>query len=74
MRAKTHYVTDEGQVKEHVNATRWIGIYASRPDLPSVASGTEEDRRAEVGFFYKSGNVMEVITQGIPGPDFGLAS
>ena len=71
MRAKTHYVNETGQIIERANATRWIGVYASRPDLPVAPGVVEDDRRAEVGFFYKSGSVAEAITQGIRGPDFG---
>jgi hypothetical protein len=33
MRAKTHYVAEGGEIKTQINATRWIGIYASRPAL-----------------------------------------
>ena len=71
MRAKTHYVDESGEIVTHVNATRWIGVYASRPDLPAVPTAFEDDRRAEIGFFYKSGVAVQVITEGIRGPDFG---
>jgi hypothetical protein len=69
MRAKTHYLDESGKVVEFANATRWIGVYASRPNIAPSANALEEDRRAEVGYFYKSGWVAEIITSGICGPD-----
>jgi Trypsin-like peptidase domain len=71
MRAKTHYVSESGQITAHINATRWIGINASRPDLPAASGANDDDRRAEIGFFYKAGSVIEVIREGVRGPDFG---
>jgi hypothetical protein len=71
MRERTHYLAEDGQIKTHVNATRWIGVYASRPVIRVRASALDEDRRAEVGYFYKMGCVYEAITHGIRGPDFG---
>ena len=71
MRAKTHYVSENGEIKAHVNATRLIGIYASRPNLKSQGDDVEEDRRAEVGYVYKSGHIHDTIVNGIRGPDFG---
>jgi len=68
MRAKTHYVDEDGQVKLCVNATRWLGIYASRPSLPSMSDATYEDSRPEVGYFFKGACVADVITSGLPGP------
>jgi hypothetical protein len=72
MRAKTHYLDESGKVVEFANATRWIGVYASSPNIAPSANALEEDRRAEVGYFYyfyKSGWVAEIITSGICGPD-----
>ena len=71
MRAKTHYVTENREIKSHVNATRFLGVYASRPNIPAVTTEIEEDRRAEIGYFYKGGCVPDTITNGIRGPDFG---
>ena len=71
MRERTHYVSETGEIKACVNATRWIGVYASRPAIPVVENAIEDDRRAEVGYYYKSGSVHETIVQGIRGPDFG---
>jgi hypothetical protein len=71
MRERTHYFAEDGQIKAHANATRWIGIYASRPNIAAGAAGNDEDRRAEVGYFYKMGCVHETITRGVRGPDFG---
>lgn len=31
MRSKTHYLSESGEIKECPNATRFIGVYASRP-------------------------------------------
>jgi hypothetical protein len=71
MRTKTHYVSTSGETTAHHNATRWIGIYSSRPTLAPGENAGEEDRRAEVGYFYKNGCVIQTIEQGIGGPDFG---
>jgi hypothetical protein len=71
MRAKTHYIAESGEIKTQANATRWLGIYASRPALPPVVTIADEDRRAEVGFFYKMGCVHEAIEKGVRGPAFG---
>jgi len=68
IRERTHYLSEAGIVVEHPNATRFIGVYASRPDIPGANELPEADRRAEVGFFYKSGCVEETIAQGNPGP------
>jgi hypothetical protein len=72
MRAKTHYVTESGVVKCHVNASRFLGVYASRPNIAPAGDEVDEDRRAEIGFFYKSGCVEEVIRDGIKGPNYGV--
>jgi hypothetical protein len=71
MRAKTHYVSETGKIKRHVNATRWIGIYSSRPNLPRVGSDIEDDRRAEIGYFFKMRCVHDTIVSGIRGPNYG---
>jgi hypothetical protein len=72
MREKTHYLAENGKIKRFANATRWIGIYASRPHIPVALEGqTDEDRRAEVGYMYKNGWVLSVIQSGIRGPNFG---
>jgi len=71
MREKTHYITEDGKIKTHVNATRWIGIYASRPNILSSENESGEDCRAEVGYFYKMRCVHDTITEGIRGPNFG---
>jgi hypothetical protein len=71
MREKTHYLAENGAIVRHANATRFIGIYASRPRL-SLPSGMDEtDSRAEIGFFYKSSCVEATITQGLRGPRHG---
>jgi hypothetical protein len=72
MREKTHYVSEYGEIKQYVNATRWIGVYASRPDtLSKTDDGPNDDQRAEIGYVYKSGAAQKVITDGIRGPNFG---
>lgn len=71
MRETTHYITETGGIKRGVNATRFIGVYASRPNIPVAADLNDEDRRAEVGFYYKSGTVNEIIANGVRGPNFG---
>jgi hypothetical protein len=71
MREKTHYVAESGEIKSHVNATRWVGIYASRPNIIIPSGLDEEDRRAEIGYFYKSRCVQDAIVRGIRGPNFG---
>ncbi len=69
MRAKTHYAADDGSIKAMRNATRFIGIYASRPSLRPQAEGPLEDRSAELGFFYKSSSIYDVIRDRLPGPN-----
>jgi hypothetical protein len=71
MREKTHYLTENGEIIQHANATRWIGIYASRPNILIGPALSDEDRRPEIGYFYKSGAVQKTITDGIRGPNFG---
>jgi hypothetical protein len=71
MREKTHYLAENGEIIQHANATRWIGIYASRPNILIGAALSDEDRRPEIGYFYKSGAVQKTITDGIRGPNFG---
>jgi hypothetical protein len=71
MREKTHYLSESGHIKKLANATRWIGIYASRPNIHNASNLIEEDRRAEVGYFYKASCVYQSIVNGIRAPSFG---
>jgi hypothetical protein len=73
MRAKTHYVTEAGKIKRSQNASRFIGVYSSRPTFRHADAALEDetDRRAELGYVYKSGLVDQIITGGIRGPRFG---
>jgi hypothetical protein len=77
MRASTHYLSQDGSIKEQPNASRLLGVYSSRPvfERTSVAAPIaledEADRRAELGYVYKSGLVDEIIRSGIRGPNFG---
>jgi len=75
MRSKTHYATESGEIKAYLNATRYIGIYASRP--APVAARTEDEESAgltshELGYVFKKGCVDDVITKGVRGEDFGV--
>jgi hypothetical protein len=72
MRAKTHYIAESGEIKTQINATRWLGIYASRPALPAAIPLIDEDRRAEVGFLYKMGCVHDAIVKGVRGLPYGV--
>src|SRR5262249_45564785 len=74
MREKTHYLSEEGLIKKCANATRWIGIYASRPPIRAVAMQEDEDRRPEIGYFYKSGSVFEVIMKGSRASSFASST
>jgi hypothetical protein len=71
MRENTHYIAEDGQVKCKINATRFLGIYSSRPDIISAPGLIEEDRRAEIGFFYKAGCIYETIMGGARGMNYG---
>lgn len=44
MREKTHYVDESGTVRQKANASRFIGVYASRP--APVATASNEVRRS----------------------------
>lgn len=67
MRYKTHYVTDDGLVKEKINATRFIGVYASRPEPKGDDHVKGSYVYHELGYVYKSRLVEQIITQGIKG-------
>ncbi|HWL19178.1 MAG TPA: hypothetical protein VNS33_05895 [Bradyrhizobium sp.] len=73
MRAKTHYLTAGGEIKQHTNATRFIEVYASRPGVDDVAAQLREDarERAEIGVAFKSGAAIEVLQAGTQGPRYG---
>jgi hypothetical protein len=71
MREKTHYLTEKGEIRPQVNATRWIGVYASRPNLTAGGDLLGKGRDAEIGYVYKSGSVYKVIKDGIKGSHFG---
>ena len=36
-------------------------VYASRPNIAGPVNALEDDRRAEVGYFYKNGWIAEII-------------
>jgi hypothetical protein len=74
MREKTHYVSEGGQIKQHVNASRLLGVYSSRPIFNVADTSSIDgvgDTRAELGYVYKSGLIEQTISEGIPGPDYG---
>lgn len=73
MRAKTHYLAEGGEIKQHANATRFIGVYASRPGIDNVAAQLREDERerAEIGVVFKSGATIEVLQGETRGPRYG---
>jgi hypothetical protein len=71
MREKTHYLAETGDIKRHPNATRFIGIYASRPRMSLPAGMDEADGNPEIGFFYKSSCVEKTLAEGIRGPRHG---
>lgn len=73
MRSKTHYLSESGEIKAHANATRFIGVYASRPaPVKAIESNGSEDASYyhELGYVYKSSLVHDVIVKGIRGPNF----
>ena len=65
LRAKTHYLSESGQVVEKPGAMRFIGVYAGRPTRTADAEATE------IGFVYKSGALEQLIRDGIPGLRYG---
>jgi hypothetical protein len=71
MREKTHYLSERGKIVKYANATRLIGVYSSRPEIAPRADLDDEDRRAEIGYFYKSGCIHETIVNGVRGPSYG---
>jgi hypothetical protein len=71
MRENTHYLAENGEIKAQASVIRWIGIYASRPNITVSLSIKEDDARPEIGFFYKSGYVEETMKGLIRGPRFG---
>ena len=75
LRQKTHYVSMTGEVVKHVNASRILGVYSSRPNfkgaLPSLIDDMH-DQRSELGYVYKSGLIEQVIKDGGRGPDYGV--
>jgi hypothetical protein len=73
MREKTHYLTDTGEIKSVPNATRFIGVYSSRPGIDDVAATLRDDsrERAEIGYVYKSGALDELLRAQHPGLKLG---
>ena len=74
LRQKTHYISESGVLVQHHNASRLLGFYSSRPAFRDVLLSSVdgiEDRRAELGYVYKSGVIYDTIVKGIPGPNYG---
>lgn len=74
MRYKTHYLTESGQIKAKSNASRFIGVYASRP-APSGEPTSDELESGlashEIAYVFKSGCVLNAIQNGVLGPKYG---
>jgi hypothetical protein len=74
MRYKTHYLSEDGQIKMKGNASRFIGVYASRPSPGREPTHDELDTGLsshEIAYVFKSGCVQEIITRGVRGPKYG---
>lgn len=74
MREKTHYLAESGVVKQKANASRFVGVYASRPALVSNSAIEEVEASLashEVGYVFKSGCVHEVIVAGLRARRYG---
>lgn len=69
MRSKTHYISESDEIICQKNATRFIGVYASRPGLKENSEKISE--RHELGYVYKSGLILEIIINGIQGSKYG---
>jgi hypothetical protein len=77
MRYKTHYLSEDGQVKMRGNASRFIGVYASRPSPGREPTHDELEAGLsshEIAYVFKSGCVEETITHGVRGPKYGVQS
>jgi Trypsin-like peptidase domain len=75
LREKTHYVSEGGEIVQHANASRFIGVYSSRPAFGVRSSSPIDgldDLRTELGYVYKSGCIEQIAREGIPGPEYGI--
>ena len=72
MRAKTHYLTEGGEIKRHANAARFIGVYASRLGVDDVAAQLHGDgrERAVIGIVFNSDAAIEVLQGDTRGPRY----
>lgn len=66
LRAATHYVSEGGALILAPGATRWIGVYASRPTFSTTEGGQEREVQAEIGYFVKSGAVAATLADHKP--------
>jgi hypothetical protein len=73
LREKTHYISESGEIRQHMNASRFLGVYSSRPSFRAKTSPIDglEDVRTELGYVYKAGCIEQIVRDGIPGPDYG---
>jgi hypothetical protein len=77
MRYKTHYLSENGQIKMKGNASRFIGVYASRPSPGREPTHDERETGLsshEIAYVFKSGCVQAIITRGVRGPNHGEQS
>jgi hypothetical protein len=75
LREKTHYVSEGGEIVQHANASRFIGVYSSRPAFGARSSSPidgQDDLRTELGYVYKSGCIEQIVREGILGPEYGI--
>lgn len=73
MRERTSYIAEDGAIRPVANASRFLGVYSSRPALPKTTSSIDgiDDFRTELGYVYKSGRLVELVRDGIRGPRYG---
>ena len=66
-RANTHYLAESGEVICRPHASRFIGVYASRPD---IQNSDAKEQSAEIGYVYKPKYIYEILENLMLGPDF----
>jgi hypothetical protein len=69
MRAATHYLSEDGQIKCSPRAARLIGVFSSRPQFQAEEP---TDTFAEIGYVYKSGCIHGIIVSGTQAPEYGM--
>jgi hypothetical protein len=74
LREKTHYISENNVLVQHHNASRFLGVYSSRPVFEATSRSSLEgldDFRTELGYVYKSGVMVQAMSEGIRGPNYG---